>query len=155
LVEVIISVAVLCLVCGIILRLFVSADDLRKTNVDIEKAQVLALNKMEELKTAVEPLPKDILTEPDFDGSFTLVEYFDEDWNRVHSGDEPTYLLKTIIKPSGYGLYTEGSFGNGEVSSGLTSDLFELKVIVTDRETNKELAVLESAKYYCCMGVGE
>ena len=53
LVEVIISVAVLCLVCGIMLRLFVSADELRENNLDIEKAQVFVLNEMEKLKSVI------------------------------------------------------------------------------------------------------
>lgn len=155
LVEVIISVAVLCLVCGIILRLFVSADDLRQRNLDTEKAQVMVLNKMEQLKLADEPLPKDILSEPDYDGVFTLVEYYDSNWYGVQLWDNPVYILEINIKPSEEGIFTEGSFGKADRSPGVSSKLFKISVLVMDIEEAKELASVESAKYYSDMGVGK
>jgi prepilin-type N-terminal cleavage/methylation domain-containing protein len=152
LVEVIISVAVLCLVCGIMLRLFVSADDLRENNLDLEKAQVIVLNEMEKLKSADEPLPADILSEPDYDGSFTLTQYFDNNWKGVQSWENPRYILVTVIEPTGEGLFTEGTFGVTEDKSGVSSALFKIAVSMQDIERNKVLASVESAHYYRNMG---
>lgn len=152
LVEVIISVAVLCLVCGIMLRLFVSADDLRENNLDIEKAQVFVLNEMEKLKSNDEPIPEDILSEPDYDGSFTLTQYFDNNWKGVQSWENPRYILVTVIEPVGEGLFTEGAFGVTEDRSGVSSALFKIAVSIQDIERKKVLASVESAHYYRSMG---
>jgi prepilin-type N-terminal cleavage/methylation domain-containing protein len=152
LVEVIISVAVLCLVCGVMLRLFVAADDLRENNMDIEKAQVYVLNKMEELKSADEPLPADILSEPDYDGSFTLTQYFDNDWKGVQSWENPRYILVTEIVPMGEGIFTEGAFGVSDENNSVSSALFKIEVSMRDIERNKILASVESAHYYRNMG---
>ncbi|MBN1624610.1 MAG: type II secretion system protein [Clostridia bacterium] len=152
LVEVIISVAVLCLVCGVMLRLFVSADDLREKNLDIEKAQVYVLNEMEKLKSKDEPLTADILSEPDFDGSFTLTQYYDSNWKGVQSWENPRYILVTIIVPSEEGLFTKGAFGVAEDQRGVSSALFDIKVSMRDIERKKVLASVESAHYYRNMG---
>ncbi len=152
LVEVIISVAVLCLVCGIMLRLFVSADDLSERNLNIEKAQIAVLNKMEELKSADEPLTADILSEPDSDGVFTLTQYYDNDWNVVQSWENPRYILITEIEPIGEGLFTEGNFGEVRKSNGVSSALFRTAVSLRDIENKKVLATVESSHYYSNMG---
>ena len=154
LVEVIISTAVLCLVCGIILRLFVAADELRERNLNVEKAQVAALNRMEELKSADEPLPADILSEPDSDGVFTLTRYFDNEWNGVQSWENPRYILVTEIEPIEEGLFTQGSFGEGMGSSGVSSGLFKISINIRDIERKEILATVESARYYSNMGDG-
>lgn len=153
LVEVIVSVAVLCLVCGIILRLFVTSDDLRENNLDIEKAQVAVSNMMEQLKSSDEPLPADMISEPDFDGSLTLTQYYDSEWKSVQSGDNPRFVLTTVLRSEDEGLYTEGSFGNSGESNPESSMLYEISISIRDVERARELASIVSAHYYRNMGV--
>lgn len=152
--EVIISVAVLCIVCVVILQLFVSADDLRERNLIREQAQIEAVNKMEEIKTLNVPTVPGLVTEPDYDGSFTFTQYFDEEWNWVESGDSPTFIISTNLKPPENTIFTQTSFGTDEVSYDVYSAIFEISIKVIEVESGEELAMVNSAEYYRNIGVG-
>ena len=111
LVEVIISVAVLCIVCGIILRLFVSAGELGIKNSDIGKARIVALNRMETLKSSDQPFDMEVLDEGNVVWPVKLLEYYDSGWNRVQSSQNPAFVLSVKVKPYGDSIFTPESFG--------------------------------------------
>lgn len=148
LVEVIISVAVLCIVCVVILQLFVAADGLNQDNVNADTAHVLALNKMEELKLLSKPMDIGLEGEPDFDGSFSSFEYYDENWNLSVLNNETMFIVETRLKPIGESLYLSASFGEASDNNQYISSLYEISVSVKDKNEDKVLVLLKSSKYY-------
>lgn len=122
LIEVILSIALLSIVSGIVLQLFIASKNLNVESSDLDLAGIYAANAIEEMKA------KDHW---ETSGVVSTV-YYNEDWQQV-SMDEP-YDFRLIL------TMTE----NPEVHDGF----FDITVEVTDKKGIKELVSYETSHYY-------
>lgn len=159
LVEVIISIGFLCIVCGIIIQLFIASGELRSKSALREMASVKASNAIEACMISDSPgnVGKDIFN-PDFtdyektDSGYIIREYFSSDWKEPEKDEMPVFVVKVEIKETDVNPETPVGF-NDEKSeaSYIVSGLYKIKVTAGYVDTgigNSVLGEYNTSKHY-------
>jgi prepilin-type N-terminal cleavage/methylation domain-containing protein len=123
LVEIMISVAVFCIACGLVLNVFVKSEKLNAGTEEAEKLSLLATNAIEAAKAATGPgevgCPGRV--EGENGGSWRYTAYFDGEWDATDAISSPVYYMKLTLTPSGEPIITESAFKTGGEMAGPTT----------------------------------
>lgn len=141
LVEVIISIAVLSLICAIVLRLFVLSNDVSKQARISDLATVYAMNAVELCKSTQSPA--DVFGDVFFEGSefeisdkLQASQYFTADWVRIPeiSADALTtnaiYQLTVTLSPNGELNKNSVGIGLAAEDEFVSNQLYDISVRV-------------------------
>ncbi len=152
LVEIIISIAFLCIVCAVVLRIFVLSGNLNGEMQDRETASLMAINAMEAAKAAGRPDEIDhaFSASDKRDDVWFYMAYYDGDWNIVEQGENPVFYMEMSISPSDSRIVTKNGFGPGADDASKTlSGLYFIEAKAGDMEGLKEAVVIyKTAKHY-------
>ncbi|MFO7612264.1 MAG: prepilin-type N-terminal cleavage/methylation domain-containing protein [Clostridia bacterium] len=146
LVEIIISVGVLCLVCGLIMRLFILSGEVRSKAYDKEMASVKAANAVEAFRISrlpgtIDEDSIDISTlDIEKDGDAIIArQYFNGDWDRPQPGEEPVFVVKTVVAPVRNAIVTSGFITKSGSNQNVNiSNLYSIKSTVGYVDTGTE-----------------
>lgn len=158
LVEVIISVGVLCIVCGIIVQLFTLSGKVRDNTSNIELASVMAINAIEICKASDSPDIQDLEV---FDGmttnyektkeGFVIRKYFDENWDKLDINEEPVFVVKITMNQIEHLPAVKDDFGETVIISRLYEINVQAGYVDAGREGGAVLAEYNTSKYYTYM----
>ncbi|MBN2559056.1 MAG: prepilin-type N-terminal cleavage/methylation domain-containing protein [Clostridia bacterium] len=160
LVEIIISVGVLCLVCVLIMRLFILSGEVRNKAYDKEMASVKASNAVEAFRISRVPgaigentIDSDSLDIEKNGDAIIARQYFNGDWNLPQPGEELVFVVTTVVSPVREAIVTYGSITkNGSNPKINISGLYSIKstagYIDTGNENGGILAEYGTMKNY-------
>ena len=159
LVEVIISIGFLCIVCGIIIQLFVASKDLRSKSALKEMASIKASNAIEACIISDSPgnVGKEIFNQAftDYektDTGYIIREYFSGDWKEPEQGTAPVFMVKVEITETDRHPDTVGSLNTeSNQPSPVISGFFDIKVTAGYVDTGRDDSILgeyNTAKHY-------
>lgn len=152
--EMILSVAVLVILAGFSVHMFIAAKNANTRSYDLYKGMSHAISIVETVKGA--PCPQ-VLTERDFEPGATVLNngqrvvlsmFFDADWSPIPAGHiqaKPFYSIKAEIVPSdGEVEHTNSKYQVYEVRV----QVVRLAPYVLEKDGNNEVFAIETTKCY-------
>ena len=146
--EAIISIAVLAMISGFVLQMYIVSSRVNQRAQDMDSANAVAVSAVESLKAqpsldnfAEWPVLSGSIMQTGGEGLFSAVKYFDDEWKQVSADDSAAFVLRLSVPSVAESTVPAGGVG---ALVGIRAEVLRLEedgeVSLTEIETSKYFA---------------